>query len=525
MLAKRRLPLFPGLPVEHLLVDISVEEPNSGITNFGVEDVDEAAIETGGSVATARFEARNVPETSSLPKLLHAFFEPGPLPDEGLFLSDGNCFAHIFNPATFLASVGSMARNIVFVIDVSGSMGGEKLQDAQSAFAAMIETLDERDNFFVQTFSDRGTEDLFGGRTATSSAKEEAKSFVSSLETIGGTNLNGAFLDGISRVRGIANAEKVPIIVMLTDGQGNLGPRDVAINVLDANEGGRVKVFNLAFGHGADYNLLLGISIQNGGQTIRVYEGFGDAVSQMELFYRSELGSVLLSDIVISYDDAGGNMQLTETTNQQFPILAGGSEIVVRGRLDHFLSDSTTTASSAATRSDEPMLLRSTIIAQSAEGPQNWLSDHEILPISLEDAPSAAMDECHQSFAQARITELLEFRDAERALGEDLFGRRKLEGEPSFGEQAENLALSSGLVWPGLTALVTVEGSDCNTILDGAVVCLDGDAAIIGGGDEGGVVLAASPSARGRVRSGSAPLVSWADGVILFALAWSLLMW
>ena len=45
-----------------------------------------------------------------------------------------------------------MARKIIFVIDISGSMEGQKLQDAKASFASMIDTLDERDNLLVQAF-------------------------------------------------------------------------------------------------------------------------------------------------------------------------------------------------------------------------------------------------------------------------------------------------------------------------------------------------------------------------------------
>jgi hypothetical protein len=89
---------------------------------------------------------------------------------------------------------------------------------------------------------------------------------------------------------------------------------------------------------------------------------------------------------------------------------------------------------------------------------------------------TAPVSECRQSFAQARILELLEFRDAERALGDELFvgtRKRKLSSTSSFEEQAQELALDAGLVWPGLTAMVTVESDTCTT--EASEVCFDGE--------------------------------------------------
>jgi len=335
-----------------------------------------------------------------------------------------------------------MARNIVFVIDVSGSMNGQKLDEAKASFAVMIDTLDEQDTFVVQSFSDKGTEDKWGPNTADDTSKENAKQFVMNLSTIGGTNLNQAFLDGIERVYDTPDTV-APILVALTDGQGNSGARDIARNVRTANEGGKVKIFSLAFGIDADVSLLLGIAIQNGGRAVRIHEGYGDAATQMELFYKQELGTILMSDIGVSYDF--GNVGILDSTVQRFPVFAAGSEIVVRGRMD-----SSTTVN--ASRS-----LKSIVSANSAAGPKQWVIDHYAI------ADNSNSD-CRQSFAQARIVELLDYSDAERSLGDALFitaVRPTDVTAPSFKEEAQNIALEANLVWPGLTALVTIENANC----------------------------------------------------------------
>ena len=326
-------------------------------------------------------------------------------------------------------------------------MAGSKLDDAKTSFASMIDTLEERDTLIVQPFSSQGTEKLWGPKPATDGNKAGAKEFVSALYTGGGTNLNDAFLDGIANVYEVAE-EVAPILVILTDGQGNIGPKVTAQSVLRANEGRKVKIFSLAFGYDADMDLLC-IAIQNGGRAARIYEGFGDAVTQMELFYQQELGTIMLSDIDVSYDF--GHVSVIESTVSSFPVLAGGSELVIRGKVDSSLS-----LAEAAGRS-----LASTGIAKSNLGPQKWSNE---FPIVLDD--SMMISDCSSTFAQSRIMELLEYRDAERALGEDLFGTSQFRSSNSllsFEEQARQIALDAGLVWPGLTALVTLENMSCQT--------------------------------------------------------------
>jgi uncharacterized protein YegL len=474
-----QVPMFPGIAVEDLKVDISVEEPNLGLVEFYTEDLPQqdessSSVETimgGINNATAYYQQRGVTKDSSLPKLLKAYFTPAPLPENGLFLSDGDCFTHLFHPTNFLSNVGTMPRKIVFVIDVSGSMDGQKLNDAKASFAVMIDTLDERDTLIVQPFSSQGTEDLWGPSAASTGAKEEAKQFVLALHTMGGTNLNQAFLDGTDNVYDVVPATMAPILVMLTDGQGMLEPKEIARNVREKNEGGTVKIFSLAFGAYADIDLLYGIAIQNGGRTVRIYEGFDDAVSQMELFYKQELGSILLSDVQVSYNNlGGGGIDVLESTTSTFPVLAAGSEIIVRGKM-RSLSRNLIDTTNVTERT-----LKTIVVANSAGGPKEWSIDHVVnldggSTSTSTSGSSSSSSDCQQSYAQARIVELLTYRDAERALGDELFldeavmtSRSTNLYDPSttlFEEEARKIAVDAHLVWPGLTALVTIENSSC----------------------------------------------------------------
>jgi len=448
-----QVPMFPGIAVEDLTVDVSVQDKSAGILRFESDSVEGIETFSDGEMGSMHYEARELSGGSSLPRLFNAYFQPGPLPDNGLFLSDGSCFTHIFNPTTFLSDAGSMARKIVFVIDVSGSMYGEKLRDAKESFVAMIDTLEERDTLVIQSFSSKGTESLWGPKPATMENKNEAEIFVLNLTTLGSTNLNGAFLDGIENVIDVPDSV-APILVILTDGKGNSGAKDIARNVRTKNEGGKVKIFSLAFGYDADFDLLLAIAIQNGGRAVRIYEGFGDASEQMTQFYKQELGSILMSDIRVSYNS--GEVDILDSSTKIFPVLAAGSEIVVRGEID-----------SLPDMSSKSRSLKSLVTATSNVGPMEWPVDHIVIPDS-----DNTISDCRQSFAQARIVELLEYRDAERSIGDELFveSTTSIDIESlSFEERAQKIAIDAGLVWPGLTALVTVENNNC--LQDESIVC------------------------------------------------------
>lgn len=438
-----QVPMFPGIDVDELKIDVSVEEPNAGLIEFKT-DLQDKMIETSLDAKNASLHYENVRVTKDtlLPTLFHAHFRPGPPPEDGLFLSDGECFTHVFNPTSFLASAGSMGRKIVFVIDVSGSMGIQKLNDAKAAFSVMIDSLDERDTLIIRPFS-TWSRRKWGPRAATTENKAKAKKYVMKLTSGGATNLNQALLRGIRNV--INTQENVAsILVAMTDGKGDTSGTEVARNVQKRNKEGKVKIFSMAFGNNADINLLLAIAIQNGGRAVRVYEGFGDTEGQMKQFYENELGTILLSDVSVSYDF--GVVGVLESTVTRFPVLAAGSEIVVRGQMDSPMAP------------NPSRRVKSIVSAKSAVGPKEWPLDHIVIP---EDTSR----DCRQSFAQARIVELLEYRDAALSIGDELFpssmSRSRKLNTRSFEEEARTIALDANLVWPGLTALITVENGNC----------------------------------------------------------------
>jgi len=261
-----QVPIYAGLEVQKLTLDITIQEPQSGVARFAIErsydNVDSTILNNGlqilpssasRPVASAFLEATGVPASTNyqskpLPSLLRGYYDPGPLPPDGLLLSDprGTCYVHLFNPDSLLATAGSLPRNIVFVIDVSGSMQGQKLQDAKAAFAAIIDKLTSDDYFAVQTFANEAVQNRFGPYLATDDVKVMARDWVNNQWSGGGTNLEGAYLQGLGQVESMQlesemqNTETtfVPVLVILTDGEptnGETYPPAIARNVRIAN--------------------------------------------------------------------------------------------------------------------------------------------------------------------------------------------------------------------------------------------------------------------------------------------------
>jgi len=341
-------------------------------------------------------------------------------------------------------------------------MFGKKLADTKVAFSALLKVLAAEDVLAIHSFSNKGIEQAWGPSPATSEALISANTFVSNLKTIGGTNLLDAYMDGINRAATMQTAKSngyVPIVVIMTDGQGSSSRAKVVQAVAARNSDANVKIFALAFGRGADFPLLLGIALQNGGVAVPIYEGFGDAAEQMEDFIEGEIGKVLLTDISVSLEGA----DVTSQTQTRFPLLADGSEIAVRAKvpLQGLLPTSTLKAVTSAR-------------AYSDSGGSAWPNSTWITELDLGNVGTSAMlpkGDCNRAFAHAKIGEMMQYVAATVSLGDilsDISDQFLSSREPDKSTtdlvkaEALQLALEAGLVWPGLTAMIAVHSEGCN---------------------------------------------------------------
>ena len=107
--------------------------------------------------ALATFVAH--PSTAKRGKALHIewSYDGAPLPESGLLLLDQvGHLLYLFNPPS--VQTKPQGRLLMFVIDVSGSMSGQKLRDTKKAFQMMVSCcVETNDVIAVHSFSDRGT--------------------------------------------------------------------------------------------------------------------------------------------------------------------------------------------------------------------------------------------------------------------------------------------------------------------------------------------------------------------------------
>ncbi|NWV81504.1 ITIH3 inhibitor, partial [Dasyornis broadbenti] len=238
-------------------------------------------------------------------------------------------FVHFFAPT----NLPKLSKNVIFVLDTSGSMHGRPMEQTKEAMLKILDDLKEEDFFnFILFDSEISTwkETLI---KATPENLDEARKFVQHISTRGLTNLHGGLMKGIDILNAAHEENLVPkrsasIIIMLTDGQPNVGissTQEIEREVKKAIDG-RYPLYNLGFGSGVDYSFLEKMALENKGLARRIYPD-SDAALQLQGFY-DEVSNPMLIDVELNYPEN----EISDLTSNRFKHFYDGSEIVVAGR-------------------------------------------------------------------------------------------------------------------------------------------------------------------------------------------------
>ena len=219
-------------------------------------------------------------------------------------------FVHFISPP----AMTTIPQHTVFVLDISGSMAWEKMNQLKDAMFAILNEMPEHDYFSIITFhsevsvwEQQRTEAMTTSSKSLSRgvypADEENKNaairFVNSLEARGWTNINQAMLEGLAMLKTSSTSKNRPsnmmsMLIFLTDGQptkGETNTKTIKLNIKNANNE-KIPIFGIAFGRDADFQLMKDISQEANSLARRIYEG-SDAALQLEEFYKEISGPVL----------------------------------------------------------------------------------------------------------------------------------------------------------------------------------------------------------------------------------------
>jgi len=262
-------------------------------------------------------------------------------------------FVLMLTPRQLWPQTEYQPQDVVFVVDTSGSMAGEKITQARRALQFCIDKLDDRDRFNVVRFS-TGFDVLFGELTAaTKENRAAAQNFAASFTAAGGTNIGDtlrhvARLHDQSRPDGDGPDTRPFVVVFLTDGQGNRNPDEILDMLAGApgNPGaaGNVRIFPFGVGH--DVNTILLDRLANAYTGRPTYVGPGENLELVLGDFFSVVSRPVLTNLTLTLPAIGATEQFPATLGD----LYHGQQLIVAGR---FAGSATGPVKLTATRNGE----------------------------------------------------------------------------------------------------------------------------------------------------------------------------
>ena len=214
------------------------------------------------------------------------------------------------------------AREMVFVLDTSGSMSGQPIDASKMFMRHALNSLRSRDYFRIIRFSNNATEFTSGPVRATPNNVNHGVKYVNSLSANGGTEIPKAIRQAFS----IPQPDRtLRIVVFLTDGY--IGNESEVLKLITENIGD-ARIY--AFGVGTSVNRFL---LSEMGRKGRGFARFMDPTEDAEevaLELAGKLESPVLTDIRINW----GDLNVSEVTPAVIPDLFAGDSIRVLGKID-----------------------------------------------------------------------------------------------------------------------------------------------------------------------------------------------
>lgn len=226
-------------------------------------------------------------------------------------------------PADFRPA--ELRRELIVVLDRSGSMRGEAFEQARAAVTMALDRIGPDDRFNVIAFNGRAHALFDAPRPARAANLARAREFVAALAANGGTEIDAAVAHAIA---GLPEPGYLRQIVFATDG-AVANEAQVLARVDD--DLGDARLFPVGIGHGVNDAFLQRLAERGRGTVTRIADPREVRGRMGELMVQLE--SPVLEDLQVDWPLAA------ETWPARLPDLYAGEPVVVRARLNARLSE------------------------------------------------------------------------------------------------------------------------------------------------------------------------------------------
>ncbi|MEJ2446725.1 MAG: VIT domain-containing protein [Anaerolineales bacterium] len=217
-------------------------------------------------------------------------------------------------------------RDIILVLDTSGSMEGEKLDQAKEAAAYILKHLNQEDRFNVTVFS-TGVKH-FDYSLQPASQASRAVEWINRMQALGGTNINEALLQTLAVNSQETATTRPQVVLFLTDGLPTEGVTEIdkILANVQAAAGTGLRLFSFGVGDDVNTVLLDTLAAQNRG--IVNYVRSGERIDEEVSNLFAKIQTPVLTDLELDF----GDVLVEELYPPRLPDLFAGSQLLLAGR-------------------------------------------------------------------------------------------------------------------------------------------------------------------------------------------------
>jgi Ca-activated chloride channel family protein len=239
--------------------------------------------------------------------------------------AESRTFLAILSPPTRLADEAIPPRDLVYVVDTSGSMAGDKIAQAKAALKRGVSLLRARDRFRIVAFSTEVRPFRDGWTDATDDAKAAAAAWIDRLEANGGTAID----DALRAALAAGDPARLGLVVFLTDGLPTVGQQDGKRIVANAKGRNAAAMRVFCFGVGFDQDVPFLDELATSTRASREYVTEGQDLEAALVRFFDRVQQPALSDLSMEWGPGA-----REVYPNPLPDLFAGDRLVIAGRYD-----------------------------------------------------------------------------------------------------------------------------------------------------------------------------------------------
>jgi Ca-activated chloride channel homolog len=241
--------------------------------------------------------------------------------------SEKGFFLLLIAPRIEMSAEQFIPRDMVLVLDTSGSMRGPKMDQARRALKYCLDNLDGRDRFGLLNFATTVNKYRDGLVEVNKEQIDQSKKWVDTLEATGGTAINDALAAALAMRSG--DPGRTFTIVFFTDGQPTVGETNIekiTKNVLAKNSA-NTRIFT--FGVGDDVNATFLDNLAEQTRAVSTYVRPAEDIEAKVSSLYSKISHPVLANLKLT---TAGDVRLEEIYPPELPDLFHGGQLVVLGR-------------------------------------------------------------------------------------------------------------------------------------------------------------------------------------------------